>query len=148
MTIISLPGKPWKFGILYRSLNDAELPYTYQVHVVAGKPAGEPTESYIRGSAETIISCLEKYKSQGHELKGRNLTTDRGYTGYELLQELTTRFKMTCVGTIQANRKGLPKHFKDPRGREVGDYQVLFDEDSNISIHSEIAKKKSGQLCT
>ena len=24
-------GKPWKFGILYRSLNDSEVPYTYQV---------------------------------------------------------------------------------------------------------------------
>ena len=24
-------GKPWKFGILYRSLNDSELAYTYQV---------------------------------------------------------------------------------------------------------------------
>lgn len=105
---------------------------------------GEPTENYIRGSAETVTACLEKYAAQGHELKGRNLTTDRGYTGYELVNELTTRFQMTCVGTIQTNRKGLPKNFKDHRGREVGDYLVLFDESTNISIHSEIVKNKSG----
>ena len=27
-------GKPWKFGILYRSLNDSEIPYTYQVPII------------------------------------------------------------------------------------------------------------------
>jgi hypothetical protein len=27
---IYIKGKPWKFGILYRSLNDATVPYTYQ----------------------------------------------------------------------------------------------------------------------
>jgi hypothetical protein len=69
---------------------------------------------------------------------------DRGYTNYDLVRELGSQFNMTAIGTICANRKGLPKHFKDPKGRAVGDYQVLFDEDSNISIHSEIGRKKSG----
>ena len=33
-------SKPWKYGILYRSLNDSEVAYTYQVHVCADKPKG------------------------------------------------------------------------------------------------------------
>jgi len=41
-------GKPWKFGILYRSLNDSEVPYTYRVFACAGKPEGEPTDDYVR----------------------------------------------------------------------------------------------------
>ena len=51
---------------------------------------------------------------------------------------------MTGLGTIQSSRKGLPKHFTSTDGREVGDYQVLYDEKSRISIHSEICKNKSG----
>jgi hypothetical protein len=142
---IYIKGKPWKFGILYRSLNDASVPYTYQVHVVAGKPEGEPTESYVKGAAKAIGVCLEKYAAQGHEIKGRNITIDRGYTNYDLVRELGAKYSMTVIGTICSNRKGLPKHFRDPRGRDVGDYQVLFDTESDVSIHSEIGKKKSGQ---
>jgi hypothetical protein len=51
---------------------------------------------------------------------------------------------MTCLGTIQTNRKGLPKRFTAVENRAVGDYQVLYDTSSNISIHSEIFKNKSG----
>ena len=36
-----MDSKPWKYGILYRSLNDAEVAYMYQVHACAGKPAGD-----------------------------------------------------------------------------------------------------------
>ena len=52
---------------------------------------------------------------------------------------------MTCLGTIQANRKGLPKDFTAVNNRPVGDYQVLYDEASHVSIHSEIFKNKSGK---
>ena len=52
-------GKPWKFGILYRSLNDSEVPFTYRVHVCAGKPASEPTEDYVRGAALAAVKTLQ-----------------------------------------------------------------------------------------
>jgi len=51
---------------------------------------------------------------------------------------------MTCLGTIQSNRKGLPRSFTSVEGREVGDYVVLYEEGSHISIHSEVFKNKSG----
>jgi hypothetical protein len=113
--------------------------------VVAGKPVGEPNENYVKGAAKAIIKCLEAYVAQGNEVKGRNITVDRGYSHYDLFTELGGKFNLTVIGTICANRKGLPKHFRETRGRPVGDYQVLFDEASNISIHSEIVKKKSGK---
>ncbi len=57
---------------------------------------------------------------------------------------LKEEFNMTCLGTIQSNRKGLPKSFTSTEGRGVGDYVALYEEGSNISIHSEIFKNKSG----
>jgi len=60
------------------------------------------------------------------------------------LFRVAQQFNMTCLGTIQTNRRGLPKHFTTTENREVGDYQVLYDEGSRISIHSLICKNKSG----
>ena len=60
----------------------------------------------------------------GNEVKGRNVTVDRAYGQYELAEELLDKFKLTVVSTICANRKGLPKHFRDTAGRQEGDYQV------------------------
>jgi hypothetical protein len=129
---------------LYRSLNDSELPYTYRVHVCAGKPAGEPTADYVKGAAMAAVKTLQGYVDEGNEVKGRNWTQDRGYGHIDQIEHLTKKFKLTVISTICANRKGLPKHFRDARGRPEGDYQVLFNEETGMSIHSEIVKKKSG----
>ena len=51
------------------------------MHVCAGKPEGEPSEHYVRGAQESVIRNLENYQRAGNELKGRNITTDRAYTG-------------------------------------------------------------------
>lgn len=141
---IYIKNKPWKFGILYRSLNDSEIPYTYVIHPCAGKPEGEPTEHYIRSAADILVSNLEKYAEAGHELRGRNLTMDRGYTSYDVVRRVENQFRMTSIGTIQANRKGLPKDIVSTTDRPVGDYRVLYDEGSKISIHSEVCASKSG----
>jgi hypothetical protein len=52
---------------------------------------------------------------------------------------------MTCVGTLQANRKGLPESFKSTKDRPEGDYQVLYEVDGKKSIHSWITNTKSGK---
>ncbi len=139
-----ISGKPWKFGILYRSLNDSEVPYTYRVIVCAGKPAGVPTEHYVKGAAKAVVKAVRDYVNEGNEVKGRNMTMDRGYGCIELVEELTREFKLTVICTVCANRKGLPDHFRNTKGRPEGDYQALFDEASGLSIHSEVVKKKSG----
>jgi len=139
-----MASKPWKFGILYRSLNDSEFPLTLQIHACAGKPEAEPTEDYVRSPKDVALRNLKKYEEGGNDLQGRQLQADRGFTCYELVKDLETQFKMTFLGTIQANRKGLPKSFTATEGRPVGDYMVLYEENSNISIHSEIFKNKTG----
>ena len=69
---------------------------------------------------------------------------DRAYTGYDAVTRCGTEFQMTCLGTVQASRKGLPKEFTSTEGRPVGDLKVLYDVNSKISIHSEICGVKSG----
>lgn len=107
---------------------------------------GEPTEHYVQGAAKSIITCLDAYVAQGNSVQGCNITIDRAYSQVTAIQAICKRFKVTIVGTICNNRKGLPVHFKNTTGREIGDYQVLWDTESNMNIHSEIVRKKSGKL--
>jgi hypothetical protein len=53
-----IKSKPWKFGILYRCLNDSEVAYTYQILPCAGKPEGEPTEHYVKGATVSVLHNL------------------------------------------------------------------------------------------
>ena len=40
------PNKPAKYGVLFKSLNSARYPYTYQTHVYSGKPEEVTNESF------------------------------------------------------------------------------------------------------
>jgi hypothetical protein len=136
------PLKPAKKGILYRVLSDSRLPYTFRAIIYAGRPVAEPTENYMVGIEETVCELLRRYGAK-NELKGRNLTTDRFYTSVDLADTLLKEFDMTCIGTLTANRKGLPKEFKAIKGRKEGDYMVLFEENGKISLHSWVVNTKS-----
>jgi hypothetical protein len=72
---------------VYRVLNDSRLPYTYRAAIHAGCPVAEPTDNYVSGVEEIVFDLLRKYGAE-HELKGRNLTTDRFYTSVDLADTL------------------------------------------------------------
>jgi hypothetical protein len=110
--------------------------------IYAGRPAEEPTENYVVGVEETVVELLRRYGAK-NELKGRNLTTDRFYTSVDLAETLEKEFKMTLLGTLTANRKGLPEAFKNMAGREEGDYMVLYQENGKMSLHSWVVNTKS-----
>ena len=38
------PNKPARYGVLFKSINAAQIPYTFVTAVYAGKPVGEPGE--------------------------------------------------------------------------------------------------------
>ena len=44
------PDKPAKYGILFKSLNCAQYPYTYQTIIYAGKPTKQPSEFYVKST--------------------------------------------------------------------------------------------------
>jgi hypothetical protein len=67
----------------------------------------------------------------------------RLYTS-RVLAEFLWRNKMTILGTIKNNRRGIPSEFKEGAGRPEGDYMVAYDCDSAMSLHSFLDKKKKG----
>ena len=79
------PSKPHKYGILFKSINAVEYPFTFRTSVYSGKPLGEPGPFYTPGILPTVKSLVTSLK--GHvDLKGRNISMDRLYTSYELFQ--------------------------------------------------------------
>ena len=136
-------NKPAKYGLLFRSMNAARYPYTFWSVPYCGKPTDEPTNHYV-----TRIEDLVKYIIEEHgnhtELRGRNLTTDRLYTSLPLAKWMLTEKGMTIVGTLQANRKGIPDEMKKTQGRDEFSYQVLWEKDNqNITLHSYVVRTKS-----
>jgi hypothetical protein len=55
------PGKLHHYGLDFKSVNDAELVFTYQTAVYAGRPKGEPDEHYVQGVQVSLVCfCVEK----------------------------------------------------------------------------------------
>ena len=73
------PDKPAKYGVLFKSINCARYPYTYQTHVYCGKPEGDPDENYVTGTLNYITTLVEKLL-KFQKLDGRNISMDRLYT--------------------------------------------------------------------
>ena len=51
----------------------------------SGKPEGSPTEHYVRAAQDVMVRNLERYEAAGNELRGRNVTMDRAYTSYDVV---------------------------------------------------------------
>lgn len=113
-------SKSAKYGLLFRSINSAEMPYTYTSILYAGKPVGEPNEYYIN-STDDIVKYLVTSLKENVNLQGRNISCDRYYTSLEMANWLLDQ-KMTIVGTIKTNRKG------------IGELKKLEDRESNSTL--------------
>ena len=104
-----LERKPQKYGILFKSINAVEYPYTFVSHCYAGCPEGTPNQYYIRGTDEYTKYLITKMATQV-PLAGRNLTMDRLYiyTSIPIAEWLWNEQKMTMIGTFQSDRRGFP----------------------------------------
>ena len=45
------PDKPAKYGMLFKSLNSAGIPYLHRTVVYSSKPEGEANEFYLKETA-------------------------------------------------------------------------------------------------
>ena len=136
------PNKPAKFGLLYKSVNATRYPYTFIMHPYAGKPKEEPTEHYVTGT-EPIVRYLMEGMLEHMNLQGRNVSMDRLYTSITLAEWLFSK-RITMVGTMMANRKGIPPAFKSTEGRSEFSYKVLWNTaEKNMSLHSYVVRTKS-----
>ena len=77
------PDKPAKYGLLFKSLNDARFPYTYQSLPYAGKPAAGDGPYYLN-KIEDYVKKLVGDAQAKLPLQGRNISMDRLYTSISL----------------------------------------------------------------
>ena len=65
------PDKPAKYGLLYKSLNDARFPFTYQVIPYFGKPVDGNEPYYLNATEDYVKYMVESMPASS--MKGRNI---------------------------------------------------------------------------
>ena len=136
------PNKPAKYGLLFKSLNDARYPYTYQSIVYAGKPERGDGPFYTTGNENYIKALVEKARSK-LSLEGRNISMDRLYTSIAITNWLLEK-KITVVGTMMKNRAGIPDELKLPGNRGNFSFFLHWEsEKKDIAICTYIINTKS-----
>ena len=130
--------KPAKYGMLFKSINSATYPYTYQSHIYCGKPKGEPNEFYISGT-ENYIQYLVNKLSSYHDIRQRNISTDRLYSSLSVTNWLLDK-GITMVGTTQKNRVGSPASLKDVTNREINSTEKYWEKNRKRIFTSYISK--------
>lgn len=85
------PNKPAKYGILYRSLSDSTLPYTYNTLPYAGKPSVITERSQYVTGTDNYTKWLVKGAERFVDLRGRNISLDRYFTSMTVCEWLLNR---------------------------------------------------------
>ena len=135
------PNKPAKYGLLYKSLNDARFPFTYQIIPYSGKPVDGDGPYYLKATEDYVKNLVESIP--GRNLKGRNISMDRLYTSIPTANWLLSR-EITVVGTLQSNRLGLPDELKNPKDRDEFQSTIHWEKDKgNIALCAYTTKSKS-----
>ena len=127
--------------MLFKSINAARMPYTFNAAPYAGKPIDEGGPHYVQGTEAIVKSLVEGMESVG-PLGGRNISFDRLYTSIPLERWLYNR-NITSIGTLQANRKGIPAELKEVKNREpLTIYRDILGK-GRTSIHVFICSQHS-----
>ena len=140
------PSKPAKYGLLYRSLCDSSVSYTYYTLPYAGKPevtTSELSKFYVTGTDEYTKYLVTEF-SRFNSIEGCNISMDRYFTSVSLADWAIDK-KFTIVGTMRHDRKGIPKEMKDLNGREEKSTISAHHSEKNMMLVSYIDKKKSGK---
>ena len=135
------PNKPHKYGLLWKSLNDARYPYTYKAVPYAAKPVAGDGPYYINATID-YVKYLVTETENTQTLKGRTISTDRLYTSIGMTNWLLDR-KITIVGTVQKGRQGVPSQLFDTNGREIFNTSCHFEkEHKNLCLTSYTVNTK------
>ena len=82
--------------------------------------------------------------SANPSLAGRNISFDRLYTSIPSAKWLPEK-RITCMGTMQLNRKGIPDELRETKNRELLSLEIYWDENSPLSISSYVVKTSKGK---
>eukprot|EP00112_Aurelia_sp_Birch-Aquarium-sp1_P021632 Seg5874.3 transcript_id=Seg5874.3/GoldUCD/mRNA.D3Y31 product="hypothetical protein" protein_id=Seg5874.3/GoldUCD/D3Y31 len=129
------PDKPAKYGMLFKSLNDARFPFTYKSVVYAGKPEVEKDAPYFLSGTENYVKSLILRMEAEVSLKGRNISMDRLYTAVSTSRWLLSK-GITSVGTMMTNRVGIPDEAKNIKGRKANSTRIFWEQENGDLVLS------------
>ena len=138
------PNKPAKYGLLYRSLSDAKLPYTYFTLPYAGKPEEITDDSFYVTGTDNYTKYLVDGLSNYCDIRGRNISMDRFFTSMTIAKYLLSK-DITVVGTLRTDRIGIPTEIKQMNERESPSSLYVYNEEQRTLLVSYVIKKKSGK---
>ena len=88
---------------------------------------------------------VEDYEQHGYSLKGTNISMDRYYTSIPQAEWLYDK-NITCIGTLNSNRKGLPKEIKETKGREENSWISCKSDKGEVTLNLYVMKAKSSGM--
>ena len=136
------PSEPAKYGMLYKSINACSYPFTFSTAVYPTESKAELTSYYTPGTSQTIKYLIQNLECHTNLVR-RNISYDRLYTSIPMAQWLLDR-RITSVGTLQSNRKGIPAEIKEIKDRETNSYEIYWEKDNGtLNLHSYVVKTKS-----
>lgn len=98
------PNKPSKWHFKAFCLNDSGTGYLHSFRMYRGKEERRPADI-----AATEWPVFELTENERYHNKGHLLATDNWYTSVAVAKHLASK-GIDFVGTIKANKKGLPRH--------------------------------------
>lgn len=126
---------------IFKSLNDAQFPFTYQVIPYCRKPVGGNGPYYLNATEDYMKHLSESMPESS--MKGRNIFMDRLYTSISKSNWLLTR-NIISVGTLVFIPVGLPDEIKDARNRNEFENVMHWEqEEGNLALCAYTTKSKS-----
>ena len=142
------PNKTSKYGLLYCSLCDAPLPYTYYSLPYAGKPENlneNLYKKYYVSGIDEYTKYLVEGVSQYNDICGTNISMDRYFTSVSIA-DWTRSKNIMIVGTMHLDRIGIPNSFKDISQQEERSTSYIYSiDENNHMLVSNVDKKNSGK---
>lgn len=138
------PDKPGKYGLLFKAINDARFPYNYFATPYCGKPVEEGGVFYVQGT-ENLVKYMVDSFSKYQAISGRNISFDRLYTSLTIAEWLLERHHVTCLGTLQKNRKGISNEIKEMANRNALTTEIYWERQKKLAMMSYVVKTAGGK---
>ena len=107
------PNKPLRYGLIFKSLNDARFPYTYKAVPYASKPKAGGSPYYLKSTIDYIKYLVTEMEAD-QAITDRTISTDCLYTSIESTNWLLHR-GIATIGTLQKGRSGIPSDLWTPK---------------------------------
>ena len=128
-----MPNKPGKYGMLIRTMADANHRYMRKMWPYRGRPA-EAQQSPPDTDFETVPEMV-KYMVQELAGTGWNVAMDRIFTSVPLAGDMLTD-RLTGVGTINKRRNLISKELTCARGRQPDTTPFMFRNEVTLVSRS------------